>query len=171
LVSDTVGFIKHLPHGLVASFKSTLDEALEASLLVHVVDASDAGFEGQIDVTTGVLAEIGAAAVPRVIVFNKIDRLGDEAAVTSQLLLRWPDALVLSAKRAEDIARLRAHLVAFFNQDLVEQELHVGYDRQRLRGEIFTSCDVLEERHDEAGVILRVRAHPRTLERLRGLLA
>ena len=74
LVSDTVGFIKKLPHGLVASFKSTLDEALEASLLLHVVDASDPGFERQLAVTDEVLAEIGAKDVPRLLVFNKIDR-------------------------------------------------------------------------------------------------
>ena len=79
LVSDTVGFIKNLPHGLVASFKSTLDEALEASLLLHVVDASDPGFERQLAVTEEVLDEIGAKDVPRILVFNKIDRGGDEA--------------------------------------------------------------------------------------------
>src|SRR5436853_5497521 len=80
LVSDTVGFIKNLPHALVASFKSTLDEALEASLLAHVVDASDPGFERQLEVTEEVLDEIGAQAVPRIVVFNKIDRVGDETA-------------------------------------------------------------------------------------------
>src|SRR5437868_12365922 len=80
LVTDTVGFIKNLPHALVVSFKSTLDEALEASLLAHVVDASDAGFERQIAVTEEVLNEIGAKDVPRLLVFNKIDRVGDEAA-------------------------------------------------------------------------------------------
>src|SRR5438445_12270733 len=78
LVSDTVGFIKNLPHGLVASFKSTLDEALEASLLVHVVDASDPGFERQLAVTEDVLDEIGAQDLPRLVVFNKFDRGGDE---------------------------------------------------------------------------------------------
>ena len=80
LVSDTVGFIKKLPHGLVASFKSTLDEALEAALLAHVVDASDPGFERQLAVTAEVLAEIGAGDVPRLLVLNKIDRVGDADA-------------------------------------------------------------------------------------------
>src|SRR5437762_1155190 len=80
LVSDTVGFIKNLPHALVVSFKSTLDEALEASLLALVVDASDPGFERQLAVTTKVLDEIGAKEVPRLLVFNKSDRAGDAAA-------------------------------------------------------------------------------------------
>ena len=86
LVSDTVGFIKNLPHGLVASFKSTLDEALEASLLLHVIDASDPGFERQLAVTEEVLDEIGAHDVPRLLVFNKIDRAGDEAQMQAALL-------------------------------------------------------------------------------------
>ena len=77
LVSDTVGFIKNLPHGLVASFKSTLDEALDAALLLHVIDASDPGFERQLEVTDKVLDEIGAQAVPRLRLFNKIDHVGD----------------------------------------------------------------------------------------------
>ena len=79
LVSDTVGFIKNLPHGLVASFKSTLEEALDAALLLHVIDASDPGFQRQLEVTDEVLQEIGADEVPRIRVFNKIDHVGDEA--------------------------------------------------------------------------------------------
>src|SRR5439155_396467 len=87
-------------HGLVASFKSTLDEALGASLLVHVVDASDAGFERQIAVTEKVLAEIGAEDVPRLVVFNKIDRGGDETALRA----KYPGCIVMSAKREGDVA-------------------------------------------------------------------
>src|SRR3954453_271024 len=78
LVSDTVGFIKNLPHGLVASFKSTLDEALEASLLLHVVDASDPTHVAQLAVTLDVLEEIGATSVPRKLILNKADRLTPE---------------------------------------------------------------------------------------------
>src|SRR3954467_7980384 len=109
LVSDTVGFIKNLPHGLVASFKSTLDEALEASLLAHVVDASDPGFERQLAVTTKVLDEIGAKEVPRLLVFNKIDRAGDAAAereLEASLRARYPECIVMSARHEGDIAKL-----------------------------------------------------------------
>src|SRR5687768_2462503 len=119
LVSDTVGFIKNLPHGLVASFKSTLDEALEASLLLHVVDASDAGFERQLAVTEEVLDEIGAKEVPRILVLNKIDRGGDEAALRA----RYPEAIVMSARREGDVAKLREAIVAFFQRGMVEAEL------------------------------------------------
>ena len=170
LVSDTVGFIDKLPHGLVASFKSTLDEALEAGLLAQVVDASDPNFERQLEVTNEVLAEIGAADVPRLLVFNKIDRVGDaaaEAQATTDLMRRWPEAVVMSARNAEDVADLRARLIAYFARELIEGEVHVAYDRQQLRGEIYAGCEVLGERYDETGVIFQVRAHPAVLERLR----
>jgi GTPase len=169
LVSDTVGFIKKLPHGLVASFKSTLAEALEASLLAHVVDASDPGFERQLEVTAEVLAEIGAGEVPRLLVFNKIDRVGDPVArreVVAALRARWPDAFIMSAKSAVDVARLHAELMAFFTRDLVEAELRVPWDRQHLRGEIFGACEVVEEWAEADAAVFRVRAHRETIARL-----
>ncbi len=170
LVSDTVGFIDKLPHGLVASFKSTLDEALEAGLLAQVVDASDPAFERQLEVTSEVLAEIGAGAVPRVIVFNKIDRVGDtaaQAATIQSLYARWPDAVVISARDPFDVGRFRAHILSFFSRNLVEGELRVPYDRQKLRGEIFDGCEVLAERYEDDAVVFQVRADPTLLARLR----
>ncbi len=170
LVSDTVGFIDKLPHGLVASFKSTLDEALEAGLLAHVVDASDPGFERQLEVTQEVLADIGASAIPRLIIFNKMDRVGDSAselATAEGLAERWPESFVMSARRPENVAGLRERLLAFFVRDLVAGEVRVPYDRQHLRGEIFASCEVLGERYQPDAVIFDVRAHPAVLERLR----
>src|SRR6185436_10691540 len=86
LVSDTVGFIKKLPHDLVASFKSTLDEALEASHLLHVVDASDPSWQAQLEVTREVLEEIGAGEVPSTLVMNKIDRIAPEELARLQRL-------------------------------------------------------------------------------------
>jgi GTPase len=171
LVSDTVGFIKNLPHGLVASFKSTLDEALEASLLLHVVDASDAGFERQLAVTEEVLAEIGAQAVPRLLVFNKIDRGGDPAEKRAQrvaaLSARHPGCVVMSAKAEGDVARLREAIVAFFQKNLVEAELFLPWSAQKLRGQIFATCTVLEERAGGDGAFLRVRGDPEAVGRLR----
>jgi GTP-binding protein HflX len=158
-----VGFIKNLPHGLVASFKSTLDEALEASLVAHVVDASDPGYERQLAVTDEVLGEIGAKAVPRLLVFNKIDRGGDEAALQE----KYPGCIVMSAKREGDIAKLRAAIVAFFQQRLVEAELFLPWSAQKLRGEIFASCEVLAERSEGEGAFLRVRGEPEAVDRLR----
>src|SRR5437867_3118549 len=162
LVSDTVGFIKNLPHGLVASFKSTLDEALEASLLAHVVDASDPGHERQLQVTHDVLDEIGAREVPRLLVFNKIDRGGDEAALHA----KYPGCIVMSARREGDIAKLREAISGFFQKRLVEAELFLPWSAQKERGQIFATCTVLEERSADTGAILRVRGEPEVVKRL-----
>lgn len=170
LVSDTVGFIKNLPHGLVASFKSTLEEALDASLLLHVIDASDPGFERQLQVTDDVLHEIGADAVPRIRVFNKIDHVGDsEAQAECEAALRekYPDCVVMSARRPDEVARLRLTIISFFQQGLVEAELFLPWSAQQLRGELYASCEVLEERADEEGAFFRVRGEPDTLMILR----
>lgn len=165
LISDTVGFIKKLPHDLVASFRSTLDEAREAALLLHVVDASDPDFPSQIDVTLQVLAEIGAADVPRQLVLNKADRL--EAARRGELAAAYPDAVLMSARVADDVAALRERLIAFFERDMVEDELVLPYAQQQLLGEIHATCRVLGERYDETGRHLRLRTTPANLARLR----
>ena len=172
LVSDTVGFIKKLPHGLVASFKSTLAEALEASLLAHMVDASDPGYARQLEVTATVLDEIGAGEVPRLLVFNKIDRVADDQrqATVDALTARWPEAFVMSAKNPADVARLHARLVAFFVGDLVEAELRVPWDRQQMRGEIFATCEVIEELAEADAAVFRVRGSRAAIARLGGVV-
>ena len=170
LVSDTVGFIKNLPHGLVASFKSTLEEALDASLLLHVIDASDPGFERQIETTEEVLKEIDAQDVPRLRIFNKIDHVGDATAQAEReaaLRTDYPGCIVMSARRPDDIAKLHQAIVAFFQKDLVEAELFLPWSAQQLRGEIFAHCEVLEERADEEGAFFRVRGEQETLNSLR----
>jgi GTP-binding protein HflX len=169
LLSDTVGFIKNLPHGLVASFKSTLEEALDASLLLHVIDASDPGFERQLAVTDKVLAEIGAQGVPRLRIFNKIDHVGDAAAQAEReaaLRAAYRDCIVMSARRVDDVALLRESIVGFFRQDQVEAELFLPWSAQQQRAAIFASCDVLDERADAEGAFLRVRGERETVKGL-----
>ena len=170
LVSDTVGFIKNLPHDLVASFKSTLEEAAESSLLLHVIDASDPGFERQLDVTDKVLDEIGAGTVPRIRIFNKIDKVGDAAVQKEReatLRAQYPDCMVMSARLDGDVANLHAAIVAFFQRDLVEAELFLPWSAQQLRGKIFASCEVLDERADNDGAFLRVRGESDAVSALR----
>lgn len=170
LVSDTVGFIKNLPHGLVASFKSTLDEALDASLLLHVIDASDPGFERQLQVTDTVLSEIGADEVPRLRVFNKIDGVGDAAAQTEReaaLRAQYPDCVVMSARRKDDVANLHQAILAFFRQGQIEAEIFLPWSAQQLRGEIYARFEVIGERADADGAFFSVRGESEAVERLR----
>jgi GTP-binding protein HflX len=172
LVTDTVGFIKNLPHGLVASFKSTLDEANNASLLLHVIDCSDPGFEMQLEVTDKVLTEIGADSVPSIRVFNKIDYLDnaeEQTERTAELQEKYPGCIVVSAVVKDDIAKLHQVIMDFFQQQLVESEIFLPWTKQGLRGEIFASCHVLEERADDDGAFFRFRAAPEVIARLREL--
>jgi len=169
LISDTVGFIKKLPHDLVASFRSTLDEALEASLLLYVVDCSDPGFRGQLAVTREVLAEIGADAIPSCLVLNKVDRVDPEtrAALAAEL----PDAITLSAHDPADVARLRELILAFFDGAFEEATLTIPYTRGQLVGQARARLHVLAEDHDEFGTLLTVRAPAAELARFRAQLA
>jgi GTP-binding protein HflX len=168
LVSDTVGFIKKLPHDLVASFRSTLDEALEASLLLYVADAGDPTFRSQLDVTRKVLGEIGADAVPSLLLLNKIDLVSEEAR--TELAAELPDAIQLSAKDPAHIADLRAVLIRFFEKRMIEGEIVVPYAKQNLVGEVYELARVLAESYDDAGRRLRVLADPASLARLEALL-
>ncbi len=165
LVSDTVGFIKQLPHDLVASFRSTLAEALEASLLLFVVDASDPTYEAQLEVSRSVLREIGADTVPSRLVLNKMDRV--DAAGRAALTEKHPDAILLSAHVPEDVSALRDTIIAFFEAAMVEEVLVLPYAKQALIGEVYESARVLSESYDEAGRVLTVRGLPGAITRLR----
>jgi GTP-binding protein HflX len=169
LVSDTVGFIKKLPHDLVASFRSTLAEALEASLLLFVVDASDPTYEAQLEVSRGVLREIGADVVPSRLLLNKIDRVSE--ADRAALRAKHPDAILLSAKSPEDVAALRELIIAFFEAAMVEDQLVLPYAKQGLLSVVYENARVLSEDYDTTGRIIKVRGLPDAIARLRTTLA
>ena len=165
LVSDTVGFIKKLPHDLVASFKSTLDEALEASLLLYVVDAADPTSEAQLEVTRGVLREIGAETVPSLLLLNKADRLTPKQR--AEALERHPEGVVLSAHSKDDVMALRQRIIDHFEKSMVDAELFIPYAKQALIAEVYETARVVSETFDESGRKLLIRALPGALARLK----
>jgi GTP-binding protein HflX len=168
LVSDTVGFIKKLPHDLVASFRTTLEEAAGADLLLEVVDASDPAFREHMRVTREVLTEIGALG-PMKVLLNKIDRV--DGTAREALANEFPDAVQTSAVTAAEVAALHDRIVAHFEGDLEDTELHVPWALHKLVHAVHESCRVLAEDHDEQGTRIRVRASAQTLARLRSALA
>jgi GTP-binding protein HflX len=169
LVSDTVGFIKKLPHDLVASFKSTLDEALSASLLLYVVDSSDPTFRSQLEVTKNVLGEVGASEIQSLLILNKVDRLLPDALAA--LKQEYPDAVFMSAVNPKDVAALRLRLIGYFENDMVDEDLFIPYTVQGAIGEIRTKMRVLSESYNEKGLTLRVRGTPDALEKIKGRFA
>ncbi|MCB9631213.1 MAG: GTPase HflX [Sandaracinus sp.] len=186
LVSDTVGFIKKLPHDLVASFRSTLDEAREASVLVHVVDVSDAAWREQLQVTRDVLAELGilvkvfadpkeardtqrdAGERPCLVLLNKMDKL-DEAQ-REAVMLELPEGVLASARDDESLADVHARIVAFFESSMEDTELFVPWAKHGVVSTVHESARVLSEEHEETGTRLQVRAPAMVLARIRAQL-
>ena len=162
-----MGFIKKLPHDLVASFRSTLDEALEASLLLQIVDAADPVFRAQMQVTREVLDEIGAGDVPWILVLNKIDKIAQTDR--EELSKEFPAALLVSAKDPADIGRVRDAIIGAFEANMTEVELVVPYGAGSAIGEIH-KVHVISESFEGDGVHYRVRAPDAAIERIRAML-
>ncbi len=164
LISDTVGFIKKLPHDLVASFKSTLDEALNASLLLFVVDASDPSFRSQLEVTQKVLTEVGATDIPSLLIMNKRDQLTNEQFESLQT--EFPKAIFISTRNKADLKKLREQIMTYFETDMIDADLFVPYQVKGIIGEIRDRIRVLDESYDGQGVTLKVRAEEKLIEQI-----
>ncbi|HEY4658098.1 MAG TPA: GTPase HflX, partial [Gemmatimonadaceae bacterium] len=171
LLTDTVGFIRKLPHHLVASFRATLDEVREASLLLHVIDAAHPAWEEQRLVVDDVLAEIGAHETPVLHLFNKIDLLesGRLAALRERMANLRPDAVFVSAATKDGLDPLRAALLAATRRDRPVVELRVPAGDGALLARIHRESEVLSTRSDDTEMVLTVRASGSELERLRAL--
>ena len=160
LVSDTVGFIKKLPHDL-ASRIVPIDACRghrSVTKLLFVVDASDPTYESQLEVSRNVLREIGAGDVPSRLLHNKIDRVREADRAT--LRAKHPDAILLSAKSPEDVAALRETIIAFFEAAMVEDQIVLPYAKQGLLGDVYENARVLSEDYDTTGRIMKVRGLP-----------
>jgi GTP-binding protein HflX len=167
LVTDTVGFIRRLPHELVEGFAATLEETLIADLVLHVVDAS-AG-DGEIDEMTRavetVLAEIGAGELPVELVLNKIDLVDDEAR--SRLEERYHGSILISAATGKGLDALRARIAERFESQFQVVELLVPYDRGDIVSSLYALGPPIEVREDRAdGVFIRASLPERELRRL-----
>jgi GTPase len=156
-LSDTVGFVRHLPHQLVEAFRSTLEEVAHADLILHVVDGSHADPEGQIAAVREVLAEIGAAEVPELIVINKID-LADPMVV-ARLRQREPHSVVVSAKSGEGVDDVLVAVEADLPRPDVAFEALLPYERGDLLNKIHVSGEVESLEHTGDGSLVRGRVH------------
>lgn len=165
-LSDTVGFIRDLPHHLVASFHSTLAEAIEADLLLHVVDGSNADAEMQMDVVDRTLDEIGARDNRRLVVFNKMDAVKD-GFVVGHLLASRPGAVCVSAATGQGIDELRGRVAGIVRASHEPMEIRVPAGRGRLLAFIDERAEVLERRYEDDVVVLRLLAAPRDAAKIR----
>jgi GTP-binding protein HflX len=157
-LTDTVGFVRHLPHQLVDAFRSTLEETAEADLILHVVDGSDAEPEAQIAAVRGVLAEIGAGQVRELVVVNKIDS-ADPVALQG-LRAREPGGLSISAKTGAGLAALRDAVEAALPRLDVQVKVTVPYSRGDLVARAHAEGEVLTAEHSADGTLLEARVPP-----------
>jgi GTPase len=164
LMTDTVGFIRQLPHGLIESFKSTLEIAAEADMLVHVVDASAVHPEQQITAVREVLAEIGADQVPEFIVFNKADLLDDWGA---SLVEDHQGAVAVSALRNEGLEVMMRRLADRMRAITQVTELMVPYDRGDILASIHREGEVVMSELEDGGMRIRARLSSASEGRLR----
>lgn len=165
LLSDTVGFIQKLPVTLVAAFRATLEEIVEADLLLHVVDISDPHAWDQIDVVEDTLAELEASRIPKILVLNKIDR-GDQALPKELDDLGYRAVVRTSATQGRGLDELLEAIGACLRDALIPLTVLIPYTQGELLAAVHESGVVQSERHTEHGVRLRVLVPPRLAGRL-----
>jgi len=161
LLSDTVGFIRNLPHSLVDSFKSTLEEVVDADLLLHVVDVSHPNYSAQMETTEKVLQEIGAGDIPNALVFNKID-LVDEQFLVKILGKKYSGSITISAYDQDDVVKLRQHVFNYFESKFRQVQLRVEADDTLALSQIYNMCIVVGadyETHGEVNFVVRAADH------------
>jgi GTP-binding protein HflX len=156
-MSDTVGFVRHLPHQLVEAFRSTLEEVADADLILHVVDGSHPDPEGQIAAVREVFAEIGADKVPELVVVNKSDAA--DPMVVARLLQREPHSVVVSARTGEGIAEALLAVEADLPRPGIAFEALLPYERGDLLNRIHEHGEVERIEHTGDGTVVHGRVH------------
>jgi len=162
LLTDTVGFIKKLPHGLVEAFKATLEEVVQADLLLHVVDISHAQAQEQIDAVNTVLMEIGAAEKPVLMIFNKVDQLA--GGIPPLLREKYPNCVAISAKTGEGVAPLLAELGTQLRPIREFLDLRVPQEKAAVIARIHAVGQVVESRYSGKNARFKVRIPPHLVE-------
>jgi len=154
-LSDTVGFVRHLPHQIVEAFRSTLEEVADSDLIVHVVDGAHPDPQEQVRAVREVLAEVGADTLPELLVINKVDAADEEVLLLLKRL--WPDAIFCSARSGTGLGDLRLAIESRLPHPAVEMHVRVPYDRGDLVARVHGRGEVLWSGHSEDGTALHIR--------------
>jgi GTP-binding protein HflX len=168
LLSDTVGFIRKLPPHLIASFRSTLAEAAEADVLLHVIDVSHPQFEQQIAVVNDTLDNLHAAGKPTIYVFNKIDKVVDRSFM-AELSSTFVPAVFISAERGINISGLKTQLLTLLEHDLSEQTITIKQSDYRTIAKLHEIAEITRKEYEENSVKVSFRVSPKNMEQLKKL--
>jgi GTPase len=166
LLSDTVGFIRDLPHNLIASFKATLEESRQADLLLHVADVSNSQALDQISAVYGVLEELGIEAKDTLLLLNKVDAA--DRGQLAQVLTRFPHALPISARAGIGLDQLRAQVSQTLSQNFLDIDVETGVANGRLLARLAAYGEVLSKRYAEDRVVVHCRVPRRAVAHLHG---
>jgi GTP-binding protein HflX len=169
LLADTVGLIDKLPHDLVASFKSTLDEIRNANLLLHVVDISHPNFKEQLRVAEELLREMGAEELPMVLVFNKIDRITEDNTL-GQMKRQYSEAVFVSCQQGMGMDDLRAAIVREYEANLLPYRVELKYPQNNLIQNIRKYALIIKEDYQKTSVTLDLRVWPQNKSKLMEVL-
>jgi GTP-binding protein HflX len=167
LLSDTVGFIRDLPHHLIASFKATLEESRQADLLLHVADASNPAALNQIGVVYKVLEDMGVQAKDTLLVLNKVDAIG--RGELGAWMGRYPRAIPISAHTGQGVPELAAAVSRALSHGFLDVDVETGIENGRLLATLASHGEVLSKRYTDSRVIVHCRIPERALSHVRGL--
>jgi GTP-binding protein HflX len=169
LLSDTVGFIRKLPHHLVASFKSTLNEVRNADIILHVIDLAHPYFADHVEVVEDTLQELGCKDKAAIKVFNKVDIVKDKSKIEF-VRNRYENSVLISAERGINISSLAKSIENIIRDSLVEQELTIGIEQTKLAAQIHDLAEVTFVKYDHDSILFRFRANRENSEKIRRLL-
>ncbi|MGY8763864.1 MAG: GTPase HflX [Fidelibacterota bacterium] len=156
LLSDTVGFIRKLPHNLVASFKSTLKEVLEADLILVMLDISSSQIEDHIQTIENVLKDMGAQEIPKIIVLNKVDLISDRNMIEKRQR-EFPNSVTVSAQQHLRLSELKSRIIAKMEENFQTIDLEFSYDQGKTIAHAQEGVEVLKREYEETRVKLRIR--------------
>jgi len=169
LLSDTVGFIRKLPHHLVASFKSTLHVVREADVILHVIDISNDFFEDHIKVVESTLEELDSHKKAQIMIFNKVDVLKDKNKI-DYVLNKYQNSVLISAERGINISSLKQMLIDIYEKNFVEGTLVVSPGESKLISKLYELCEILSIEYNEENTVIKYRANITTHNKIQSMV-
>ncbi len=169
LMSDTVGFIRKLPHNLVASFKSTLNVVREAELILHVIDVSHPYFEDHIEVVESTLKEMECEKKPQLKIFNKVDAINDKDKI-DYVRNKFQNSILISALKGMNINSLQKNLIEFYERNFVEKTVNLPIERTKSLSQIHSLAEVLNTKYEETFVNITYRTSQENNNRIERII-
>ncbi len=169
LLSDTVGFIRKLPHHLIASFKTTLSVVKEADVILHVIDVSNDYFEDHMRVVESTLEELNSSKKIQIKIFNKVDALKENSRM-DYVSQQFKDGLLISAERGMNIGKLKKMMLDLYEQNFVESTVELKFHESKLVSQLYEMAEILSANYDEDKIVVTYRTNASTHNKIQGIL-